>query len=126
MRQSEINPGDIFSIRPASLDRATPPPWALTGDRRPATDWGADLAGLAVFDEILLKVVQAGVPHGPTERRIGVWGTVVGGFHHAPGEGITLVPTRDLELVVAAAALHPAPESVRRKGVIPGTERFVG
>ncbi len=40
--------------------------------------------------------------------------------------GITLVPTRDLELVVAGSALRPAPESMRGKTVIPGTERFIG
>jgi hypothetical protein len=126
MRQADINPGDIYAIHPGSLDRAAPPPWALTGRDHPPAEWAADIGGLAVFDEILLKVVQAGVPHGNSGRRIGVWCTVAGGFHHAPGEGISLVPTRDLELVIAAVALRPAPESVKPKGVIPGTERFVG
>ena len=125
MRQADIRPGDIYSIGTASLDRAAPPYWALTG-HKPAADWAADVAGLAVFDEIVVKVVQGAAPHGEQERRIGVWCTVAGGFHHAPGEGITLVPTRDLELVVAASALHPAPESIHPKGVIPGTEQFVG
>ena len=124
MRQASIKPGDIYTIRPASLARAVAP-WAPTG-HKPDADWGADVAGLAVFDEILIKVVPGSVPHGEQQRRIGVWCTVAGDFHHAPGEGITLVPTRDVERVVAASALRSAPESIRRKGVIPGTEQFVG
>ena len=126
MRQSDIRPGDIFSLRPVSLARTAAPPWALTGRTRPPKDWTADLAGLATFDEIVVKVIQAGVPHGPTGRRIGVWCIVAGGFHRAPGEQIALVPTRDLELVVSGAALRPAPETMRRHGIIPGTEQFVG